>query len=351
MTARLDPALQLERDMRTALLNLLPLVALTVCAACGGDGTGLPTGAWHHGSTTVGGTTGGSGGSGGGSSSNAASSGSGGGVAGGGPSSSGGSSGAESSSGGSTSSSGSVSSGSSSGATTSSGSSGGTASSSGGTGGQASNVAVSVAQSTLQLQLMAQATVQVSVAPNGYSGTVQLSPGTLPAGVTASFDHASLTLDGATTATATLTLKTDTNAPPGEAQVNVDATAGGTTKTATVTATVQSVITLHIPQGVDNMGATIVNPNTTAFGPYPITIVAPQGISTQNPVTVYFKNDDTVSHEIHADAGAQGFGHDPGSFGPGKMDPYVRKVNTAGTYDFYLHDQGSPLTIGRIHIQ
>lgn len=344
--------------MRTALLNLLPLVALTLpltLAACGSDGTSLPTGSWHHGTGgTTGGTGTGSGGSGGGTSSNAASSS--GGTSSGGTSSGGGSSGAVSSSGGSTSSSGAASSG-SSGGTASSGSgsggssSGGTASSSGGTTGQASNVAVTLAQTAVQMQLMAQTTVQVSVAPNGYAGTVQLAPGTLPAGLTASFDKSSLTLDGTTTATATLTLTTETNAPPGDAQVDVAVTAAGTTKTASVTATVQSVITLHIPQGVNNMGASIANQNTTAFGPYPITIVAPKGISAQNPVTVYFQNDDTVSHEIHADAQGQGFGHDPGSFGPGKMDPYVRKVNTAGTYDFYLHDQGSPKTIGRIHIQ
>jgi hypothetical protein len=210
---------------------------------------------------------------------------------------------------------------------------------------------VSVAQSAVQVQLLAQTVVQVSIAPNGYAGTVQLAPGTLPVGVTASFDKASLTLDGTTTATAALTVQTDTNAPPGALSVAVDVTAGGTTKSATVAVTVESVITLHIPKGVNNTGATIVNPNTTAFGPYPIDIVAPQGISAQNPVTVYFKNDDTVSHEIHADATAQGFGHDPGPFGAGQMDPYVRKVNTAGTYDFYLHDQGSPITVGRIHIQ
>jgi hypothetical protein len=62
-------------------------------------------------------------------------------------------------------------------------------------------------------------------------------------------------------------------------------------------------------------------------------------------------NDDSVSHEIHADASGQGFGHDPGPFGGGTMDPYVRKVNTAGTYDFYLHDQGQAITIGRIEIK
>ena len=93
------------------------------------------------------------------------------------------------------------------------------------------------------------------------------------------------------------------------------------------------------------------NPNSTAFGPYPIKIIAPANLSSSNPITVYFKNDDTVSHEIHADNATQGFGHDPGSFGAGQMDPYVRQVNAAGTFDFYLHDQGSPITIGRLFVQ
>ena len=49
--------------------------------------------------------------------------------------------------------------------------------------------------------------------------------------------------------------------------------------------TVQSVITLHIPMGVNNMGGSVSNPVTTAYGPYPIKITAPQGLSAQNPVT------------------------------------------------------------------
>jgi plastocyanin len=203
----------------------------------------------------------------------------------------------------------------------------------------------------VSVQLMATATVQVSVAPNGYSGSVDLTAGTLPTGITAAFDKPTLTLDGETTATATLTLTTATSAPPGAAPVTVNVTAGGMTQSTLVSVTVESTITLHIPSGVNNTGATVSNPNTTAYGPYPITIVAPSGISASNPVTVYFMNDDDVSHEIHADDQAQGFGHDPGSFGAGKMDPYVRQVNAAGTYDFYLHDQGSPITPGRVFIQ
>jgi len=204
---------------------------------------------------------------------------------------------------------------------------------------------------TLSMQLLATATVQVSIAPNGYSGSVDLTAGTMPSGVTAAFDKPTLTLDGETAATATLTITTATSAPPGSVPLAVNATAGGMTQSTAVSVTVESTITLHIPAGVNSTGATVSNPNTTAYGPYPITIVAPQGISAQNPVTVYFQNDDNVSHEIHADDQAQGFGHDPGSFGAGKMDPYVRQVNAAGTYDFYLHDQGAPITPGRVFIQ
>jgi plastocyanin len=320
--------------MRTRLLTLLPALALTAClAACGGDETGIPTGSWHHGSTgsgtgggsSTGGSNGATGSSTGGSSST---------------SSGGSGNGGSTSSGGSSSSSG--------GSTASSGSGGGSSS---GTNQPPPNLGVTLDQMALSVQLLATADVHVSIAPNGYSGTVDLAAGTLPSGVTAGFDKPTLTLDGATPGTATLTITTATSAPPGTVPLAINATAGGATASAAVSVTVQSVITLHIPQGVNNTGATVNNPNSTAFGPYPIAIAAPAGLSSSNPVTVYFKNDDTVSHEIHADAQGQGFGHDPGSIGAGQMDPYVRKVNTAGTYDFYLHDQGNPLTIGRIFIQ
>ena len=320
--------------LRTSLLTLLPTLALTALAAGCGGGTDLPTTSSYHRST--------------GSSDNGSS----------GSSSTSGSSGAGSSSGGSSSSgatgssTGSSSGGSSSGAT----SSGSSTSSSGGasSGSQpppTTPLGITLDQMALSVQLLATATVTVSVAPNGYSGTVDLTAGTLPSGVTAAFDKAALTLDGETTATATLTITTATSAPPGSVPLAVNVTAGGMTQSTAVSVTVESTITLHIPAGVNNMGATVTNPNTTAYGPYPIAIIAPAGISASNPVTVYFQNDDTVSHEIHADDQAQGFGHDPGSFGAGQMDPYVRQVNATGTYDFYLHDQGAPITPGRVFIQ
>jgi hypothetical protein len=199
---------------------------------------------------------------------------------------------------------------------------------------------------------MDSASAHLTVAPNGYTGSLSLAAGTLPAGVTVAFDKTTLAFDGETSETAVLTVTTATDAMSGDLSIDVDATADGMTKTATLAVTVQPSITLHIPAGVNDTGASTSNPNTTAFGPYPITLATPPGgLSSSNPITIYFMNDDTVSHEIHADNAGQGFGHDPGPFGGGQMDPYVRKVDAAGTFDFYLHDQGSPKTVGRIFIQ
>jgi hypothetical protein len=209
---------------------------------------------------------------------------------------------------------------------------------------------VSVDQASLQMQLLAKSTVKVSIAPNGYSGSVQLQLATAP-GVTATFQPATLDLDGTTAGTSTLTLATADSSPPGTVSLDLQAVAGGTTAHQSVSLDVQSIITIHIPAGVNNLGGTTSSPVKDAYGPYPIKIVAPQNMSAQTPVTVYFMNDDSVSHEIHADNPQQGFGHDPGTFPAHSMDPYVRMVNTPGSYDFYLHDQGAPITVGLVEIQ
>jgi hypothetical protein len=241
----------------------------------------------------------------------------------------------------------------SSGGTTSSSSGGdGTGSSGSSSGGSEApaSLEVTVGASSLQIPLMDTGTVNVSVSASGYTGQVQLAVTGLPGGVTAAFDDASPTVNGSA-ATAVLTLTTATNAIVGMGGISVTASAAGVTGSAPVALLVQPQITLHIPAGVNNTGATVDNPNSTAYGPYPITIIAPAGgISESSPITVYFKNDDNVSHEIHADDASQGFAHDPGPFGAGEMDPFVRNVNSLGTYDFYLHDQGAPITPGRLYI-
>ena len=215
------------------------------------------------------------------------------------------------------------------------------------------DLAVTVDQSTLKSQLMASSTVHVTVAPNGFTGMATLALGSMPSGVTGTFDNAQVALDGRTAATATLTLKTADSAAPGDTNIEVDVSGTGANPGKTTLAlTVQSIITVHIPMGVNNMGGTISNPVTTAYGPYPMKLAEPPGgISAQNPVTVYFVNDDSVSHEIHASDDQEGFAHDPGPIPPMSTDSLVRNVNTAGSYNFYLHDQGAPITVGLITIQ
>jgi hypothetical protein len=301
----------------------LPLLVVVVASmsgvwACGDDAMRVP--AWHHASWGAGSSSGSQG------------------TPGTGP----GSSGAASSSGGG------------SGDTPGGGSSGGGGASSGSSSGApppTASFAVSLSKASLEMQLMAAASLTVSIAPNGFTGALQLAPSGLPGGVSAKFDPAALTLDGTTTVTASLAFTTDPSAAPGDAAIDVSATSPAGAQSATLALTVQPSITIHIPKGVDQLGGTLQNPVTDAYGPYPMQLKAPQGLSAQNPVTVYFMNDDDVDHEVHADAPSQGFGHDPGPFGPHSMDPYVRRVNSAGIYDFYLHDEGGPATIGRVVIQ
>jgi hypothetical protein len=211
--------------------------------------------------------------------------------------------------------------------------------------------AVSVDKTSLASDLLAQSQLSVAIAPNGFRGAVTLSASGLPADVAASFANESLTLDGATTATTTVTLETKSSTKPGDHPFSILVTSSATQAHASSTLTVASAITIDIPQGANQLGGTQSNPVRTAFGSYPIVISAPQGISAGSPVTVRFYNADNVSHEIHASAPGAGFPHDPGSIAPQSMDRLVRKVNTTGTYDFYLHDQNAPITVGRIIIQ
>ena len=123
--------------------------------------------------------------------------------------------------------------------------------------------------------------------------------------------------------------------------------AGGSKEVAAVV-TVEPVLTITIPQGLNGMSDD--PPNTTAFGDYPTRIRALDGMSGDNPVTILFFNADSVPHEIHADRPDQGFGHGNQPIPASSFDPVVRQVNTPGTYDYYPHDIGQSI-LGRIVIE
>lgn len=210
---------------------------------------------------------------------------------------------------------------------------------------QEATFVVTLAEPALDINLMDALEVDVSVAPNGYKGDVALAV-TDPGGmVTAELVDKSVTLDGQTTVITKLKLSTASATPPGDVKFVVSAAVANGTKTADGSATVHSDITITIPAGVNGMSG------TGSFGDYPIKITAPANISDQNPVIVRFYNADTKNHQIHAGNNGQGFPHDPGPIAPNSMDGLVRSVNSGGTFDFYLHDQGSPINQGRIQIQ
>jgi hypothetical protein len=216
---------------------------------------------------------------------------------------------------------------------------------------QVASYVVSVDKTALASDLLTESTLHVAIAPNGFSGAVTLSVVGLPTDVDVAFTNGTLTLDGSTSATTALKLTTHTSTKPGDAPFSIVATSSAGTQSTPATLTVNAAITIQIPSGVGGLGGTLANPYRTAYGAYPMMISAPAGISSTTPVTVRFYNADNVSHEIHASSPLAGFAHDPGSISPMSMDRLVRNVTVAGTYDFYLHDQGGPATVGRIIIQ
>jgi hypothetical protein len=224
----------------------------------------------------------------------------------------------------------------------------------GGSGGmaQTASYAVSVDKPDASITLASELTLVVSVDPKGYVGNILLGATSLDGdGLTTKLDKTSLALDGSSIVKTNFTLTSASDTPPNTVGYTITAASEAGNATADGAVTVLSEITIVIPKNVIGLGGTAQNPYMTAFGPYPMKIVAPPGISAQNPVTVHFYNDDDASHEIHADQGPSGFGHDQASIPANSMDPMVREVNAAGTYDYYLHDQNAAATIGRIVIQ
>ncbi len=192
------------------------------------------------------------------------------------------------------------------------------------------------------IDLRAEQVIQVTVAPQSYTGDIALSVTGLPADITATFDKPTLSVSGTTGATAKLTLKSLSSTKPGAVPFNVVATAGATTKTTAASLTVKSVLVISIPVNVD------ANTGPDVFGT--INVTAPPNLSATNGITVTFLNLDSTPHEIHGSQAAQGFPHDKGTFGQNQMN-LPRTLNSAITYNFYLHDQGSAKTPGKIVVK
>jgi hypothetical protein len=240
----------------------------------------------------------------------------------------------------------------SSGGVTSAASTSAASSSSGGVTPQQATFTVSLDTSSPQIDLDDTLEMTVTVSPKGYTGVVNMAINNLGnGGITGEFSPKKVTLDGTSDVTVKLTLTTMSSTPPGNVSFSVSGTVATGARTASAMLTVKQAITIIIPKGVLGLGGTKDNPYKMAFGDYPMNVIAAQDISDAHPLTVRFYNDDDVAHEIHAANQAQGFPHDPGAIAAHSMDGLVRKINAKGLYDYYLHDQNAPATVGRLAVQ
>lgn len=183
---------------------------------------------------------------------------------------------------------------------------------------------IALSESTGTLRLNESKTVTITITPNGATGTGTLALANAPAGVTAVFTPATVTLAGApVTATMTITTAGDMTAANSVA-TRVQLAVGGTTSTSTFGVTVLPELVVTISKGV------ALTNNLTAFGAamIPVKLVAPG-------TKVTFVNNDGVEHRIHAD-GTGGIAHAPNNMAA-NGGSYTQTINAAGDISFYCH--------------
>lgn len=224
-------------------------------------------------------------------------------------------------------------------------------------GSQTQSFEVMTDKTSYDVELRSKVTVQVTIAPQGFSGTVNLAVSGLATGVTGAFNPSSVSVSGTTGATSMLTLTTLESVLPAATPFTVTATSGSTSATAAPSLNVLPQITIEIPTNVAALAGTGGTPSTDAFGNYPITINAPANFGTNNPIVVKFVNNDSAPHCIHASNATQGFPHDSVTNGvcntpmsQGDTDKTAHNINTKGSYTFYLHDEGNT-TDGMVKVQ
>jgi hypothetical protein len=219
----------------------------------------------------------------------------------------------------------------------------------GGAGPQPASYVVTLDDGAPELELRDDTQLTVSVAANGYVGDVGLVIEGLPPDVEAALATTSISLEGNDTEEVTLSVSTRSDTVTGTFPFSVIAFSEGGDVTGDASLTVLPIITIVIPENLASYASD--PPDQTAFGDYPTIVRALPDMSPENTITVNFYNADSVSHEIHADAGDFGFGHGNQPIPPLSLDPVVRNVNAPGQYDYYPHDLGVPNIIGRVLIQ
>lgn len=177
---------------------------------------------------------------------------------------------------------------------------------------------------------------------SGATGQATLTVSGLPAGVTATFMPATVTI-GAAPVTAKVSLKADFTAAPtaNGTPVVVNAVSSAGTATANANFKVNNAVTLTIPVNIDALN--MAGKQTAAYGSAFTGAAAAPTFRAGAAVTVY--NADSAPHIIH---GQSGFAHgDTGnpiaatSFEMQSGQKRVRTLAAGTTPNGYLHTQGT----------
>lgn len=171
--------------------------------------------------------------------------------------------------------------------------------------GQAEQFALTLSTTTPAVDLGGDVSIDVSVAQrNGFTGAVELSATGLPAGVTATFTPATVTV-GAAPAAAKLVLASPytaiPSAPNASSAIQVVAKAGTVQASANANFKINPKMTLTIPMNLDalrqaNVGTQFQNQWGTAFGATPTTLKTQEG----NGIVVVVRNADSTAHIVHS---------------------------------------------------
>lgn len=225
----------------------------------------------------------------------------------------------------------------------------------------AGSLAVALSNATPAVDLGKSIDIDVTVQPKeGFTGSVALSATGLPAGATATFVPATVTI-GASAVSAKLTIlapiTTVPSAPNASSAIVVTAKSGNVTATANANFRVNPRATLTIPMNIDALraaaaGTVYRNEWGAEFGQTQV----PLSTQVGNGIVFTVFNADSKPHIIH---GANGFAHgdtanpiQPSAFEMANGAPRTRTLNVGANVNGYPHEGANgPSASFRIRVQ
>jgi hypothetical protein len=206
----------------------------------------------------------------------------------------------------------------------------------------AAGLEVALSNATPATDLGSKIDITVTVTPKtGFTGNAALTATGLPAGATATFNPASVTLN-TTPVTSVMSVTVPATATPSAAgaasAIVVKAASGTTEATANANFKVNPKITMTIPLNAEALRAAVGTRYVDGwFGPAFGTDPKPLTTQAGNPIAVIVKNADSAPHIVHGNAGFV-HGDQANPVPAGGTDPKTRTLPAGVTTSGYLHD-------------